>query len=325
MMQRVLALNPATYQRHTIHSGERVWSETNCYVDLWVELLHALGHEPCAALPFTLTLDFEGDQWTFFKFSLSDIYDLYGLEVQELAIWRPLAAHIEEQVTRGRPVLVELDSFYLPDTAGTAYQLEHTKTTVAVTEIDVAARHLGYFHNQGYFHLNGEDFTRVFRLDARADEVVLPPYVEFVKPHSARALQGAALCEASLKLLRRYLDLTPKTNPYIVFKERFAQDLPGLMQADIKLFHQYSFATLRQCGACYELTATYLEWLAAQRRSLDCRAGIEVFRELANAAKAYQFQLARAINRKKPLDLSPLDEMALRWERGLAAVQQIAA
>ena len=49
---------------------ERAWAETNCYVDLWVELLHALGHDPIAALPFTLAIDFEGDQWTFFKFPL---------------------------------------------------------------------------------------------------------------------------------------------------------------------------------------------------------------------------------------------------------------
>ena len=79
-------------------------------------------------LPFTLAIDFEGDQWTFFKPPHGDLCDLYGLDVQELAIWRPLVEHVEEQVERGRPVLVELDSYYLPDTAGTAYRIEHVKT-----------------------------------------------------------------------------------------------------------------------------------------------------------------------------------------------------
>jgi hypothetical protein len=51
--------------------------------------------------------------------------------VQELAIWKPLAAHIEEQVARGRPVLVELDYYFLPDTAGTAYRRLHWKSTAA--------------------------------------------------------------------------------------------------------------------------------------------------------------------------------------------------
>ena len=69
--------------------------------DLWIELLHALGLDPVAALPFTLAIDFEGDQWTFFKFPLADLYDLYGLDVQELAIWRPLVDHVEEQVDAG--------------------------------------------------------------------------------------------------------------------------------------------------------------------------------------------------------------------------------
>src|SRR6185503_20625642 len=140
MMQRVLALDPSTYERHQIHGDEsRLWAETNCYVDIWIELLHALGHDPVAALPFTFAIDFEGDQWTFFKFPLLDLYELYGLDVQELAIWRPLVAHVEEQVSRGRPVLVELDSFYLPDTAGSAYKIAHQKSTVAITDIDVDA------------------------------------------------------------------------------------------------------------------------------------------------------------------------------------------
>jgi hypothetical protein len=103
MTKRILALDPSTYQRHPIHQEGRTWAETNCYVDVWIELLHALGYEPIAGLPFTLTIDFEGDQWTFFKCPLLDMYELYGLDVQELAIWRPLVVHIEEQVERGRP------------------------------------------------------------------------------------------------------------------------------------------------------------------------------------------------------------------------------
>src|SRR5207253_8592962 len=90
MMRQILPLDPARYRRHAIHGENRVWAETNCYVDVWVELLHAWGFDPVAALSFTLAIDFEGDQWTFFKYPLGDLYQLYGLDVQELAIWRPL-------------------------------------------------------------------------------------------------------------------------------------------------------------------------------------------------------------------------------------------
>ena len=150
MKKSILDLNPETYQRHLIHGPDRIWAETNCYSDLWVELLHAMRHEPIAALPFTLSIDFEGDQWTFFKFPIADLYELYGLDVLELTIWKSLIEHVDEQVGLGRPVLVEMDSYYLPDTHGTAYQLSHTKTTIALTENDVEARHLAYFHAQGY-------------------------------------------------------------------------------------------------------------------------------------------------------------------------------
>jgi len=131
-----------TTSAHPIHQDERIWAETNCYTDICIELLHAWGFDPVAALPFTLSIDCEGDQWTFFKFRPGDLEELYRLAVEELTVWRPLVRHVEEQVSRGRPVLVELDSYYLPDTAGTAYRLEHVKTTVAVVAIDVANQYL---------------------------------------------------------------------------------------------------------------------------------------------------------------------------------------
>ena len=60
-------LDPAHYRRHAIHGEDRGWAETNCYTDVMVELVHSAGHEPEAMLAFTLAIDFEGDQWTFFK------------------------------------------------------------------------------------------------------------------------------------------------------------------------------------------------------------------------------------------------------------------
>jgi hypothetical protein len=157
------SLNAADYERHRLHTQERSWAETNCYCDVLIELLHAFDFEPIAALPFTAAIDFEGDQWTFFKFPHADLLELFGLDVQELMIWRPLELQIAEQVGLGRPVLVELDSYFLPDTAGTAYRTLHQKSTIAAMEIDVAGRRLGYFHGQGYYELGGGDFENTAR------------------------------------------------------------------------------------------------------------------------------------------------------------------
>jgi hypothetical protein len=322
MMRQILPLDPAHYRRHPIHGEDRIWTQTNCYVDVWVELLHAWGFDPVAALPFTLAIDFEGDQWTFFKFPHADLEVLYGLDVQELAIWRPLVQHVDEQVARGRPVLVELDSYHLPDTAGTAYRREHVKSTVAVVAIDVARRQLGYFHNQAYHHLEGEDFAAIFRLDTPPDPTLLPPYVEFVKRRDTQALAGDELVLRSRQLLRRHLHAVPEANPFEAFKVRFEADLAWLGGEDIETFHVYSFATLRQFGACFELAATYLHWLA-ERTGKPPEGPASALAGIATSAKALQFQLARAIARRKPLDLSALDALAASWRSALDTLKSL--
>lgn len=316
MTKPVFPISADGYKRHLIHTRERHWAETNCYVDVWIELLHAWGFDPIAAMPFTVAIDFEGDQWTFFKFPHTDLRSLYGLDVQELAIWQPLVEHVEEQVGLGRPVLVELDSFYLPDTEGTAYRREHTKSTVAAVDIDVANQRLGYFHGQGFYELSGEDFVKVFRIAGPHDPAMLPPYVEFVKRRANRGATGHDLVRTSLSLLKQQLTLVPETNPFVKFKTRFAADVDWLMTEPMEVFHQYSFATLRQFGACYEMTSLYFDWLRAH----DV-AGLEVARDafglLATGAKTMQFQLARAMARKKPINLSPVDDMAATWQTAM--------
>ena len=321
-LKPIAALNPATYQRHLIHGENRTWAETNCYTDVIIELLHSLGCEPIAALPFTLAIDFEGDQWTFFKYPDGDLLELYGLDIEELAVWRPLVQHIADQVEMGRPVLVELDSYFMPDTAGSAYKIAHMKSTVSVNEIDIEQRHLGYFHNQGYYHLDGQDFTDIFQLDGLVHERVLPPYIEFIKKTPRfQPPTTPQLVAASLGLLKKHLQRVPQQNPFIPFKEKFSRDLEWLMVADIGVFHAYSFATLRQYGACFELAETYLRWLS-EHGCVDLAAAIEAFQQISQQTKAFQFQLARAMARKKPLDLAPLDSMAEHWNRGMHQLMQ---
>src|SRR5205085_11245999 len=95
----------------------------------------------------------------------------------------------------------------------------------------------------------------------------------------------------------------------------------------IDAFHRYSFATLRQAGACFELAATYLSWLQSQNVP-GLAESIAGFSELSTGSKTLQFQLARAMSRKKPLDLAPIDRMGQSWaslHRNLRAVSQSSA
>ncbi len=320
-MRSAEPLSPATYARHPLHLADRGWPESNCYVDLWIELLHAHGHEPLAALPFTFTADFEGDQWTFFKFPLVDLRTLFGVEVIELNLWRPLVTHLEEQLARQRCSIVEVDAFFLPDTAATSYHADHVKTTIAIHALDRAAGSLGYFHNAGYYELAGSDFAGLFRLEA-ANADHLPPYVEVAKFDAGTAPRGRALVTESLDLLRAHLERRPRDNPFRRFALRCAADLDWLAGAPLTHFHGYAFATFRQCGAAFELGAAYLRWLERHGEG-----GLERFAaacdDIAATCKALQFKTARLVSLKRAFDPAPLvDVMADAWDetmQGLAA------
>jgi hypothetical protein len=290
----LLKLDPAAWKPQSLHAGERTWLETNCYIDVWAELLPALGHPAEAALAFTVRQDFEGDHFTFFKFPLEDLEALFGLSVQELAVYDTLEAHTLEQLGRGRPVLIEVDSHWLPD-AGPTYRKGHVKTTVAAIALDPTARRFGYFHNTGYHVLTGDDYDGLFRKQAPPD--YLFPYVEFVK-RDGKALQGAELAARSLDLLRGHLAHRPAANPITAWQAAMPGHLERLAARDMDYFHLYAFNLPRQLGANFEMLGTYLDWLGTQGQG-DLADVASAARRMAEAAKAIQFQLARMVNRRK--------------------------
>lgn len=307
------------YTSHALHSDDRTWPETNCYVDLWIEVLHAQGLEPTAGLAFTLELDFEGDQYTFFKFSLDEIRALFGIEVQELNVWRPLAAQAVEQVSLGRLFMPEVDSFYLPDTAGVTYQIAHGKSSIAIDAIDLERRELRYFHNRGYHMLSGADFAGVFRLDEHAPAAgVLPPYAEIAKVDRAENVRPDELARRAVALTRTHLARRPAKNPIAQQRAQIARDLEWLKQEPLETFHLYAFATVRQAGACFALTASYLRWLEAHGE-LGLEPAATAFDTISTTAKTVQFKLARVANLKRDVDVTPLLEtMERAWDEGMS-------
>ncbi len=311
-MQSVIAgLSPQRYARHALHDPGRDWPETNCYVDLWIEALHARGLEPRAGLGFTCELDFEGDQFTFFKFPPEDMARLFGARVFELSIFDRIEVHLAEQIARGRMALVEVDAFFLPDTRGVSFGLEHSKTTIGVNGLDATARRLQYFHNSGLFELEGSHFDGVFqRAHAPgAGSEHLFPYVEFVK-FDQQTLSGDALREAAQTLLRAHLAGSPELNPIVAFAARVEEQAAAVSVREPAFFHKYAFNTLRQAGASFELLGAHLEWLDASAFA----AATASARALSASAKAFQFQLARATSRKKVEGLAKLLEpMAEHW------------
>ena len=302
-------ISPQSYQQHALHGPDRAWPETNCYVDLWIEVLHAYGTAPEAMLGFTLTQDYEGDQFTFFKVPLEDLESLYQITVTELALYDSVEAHVSTQIERGRLCLVEVDSFFLPDTAGITYQTEHGKTTVGINRLDPVNASMDYFHNGGFFELSGADYAGVFQHQVEPGLRWIP-YTEFAKFPPA-PVPAEALRSGSQELLTHHLRRRPSSNPLAAYAQVFAGQVEQVADRGMDFFHLYAFNTVRQFGANFELLASHLEWLDAAQFSDEIRAA----RQISDTAKTTQFMLARAVARRRFTPLATaLDPAVAAWD-----------
>ncbi|MCU1392754.1 MAG: hypothetical protein JWM34_1182 [Ilumatobacteraceae bacterium] len=295
----------ASHVPHALHAQDRMWPETNCYVDLWIELLHAIGLDPMAALAFMVSSGFDGEQWEFFKYPPEDLRFAYGIEVSELNIWRSVEHHIVTHLDLGHLLTIESDAMYLPDTAGDAYGLEHQKTTIAPVRIDPVARRLTYFHSRGCFELEGDDYDRTVLSDSP-----WPPYAERVDLDRLVRHDEVSIRTVSEELLAQHLERRPTENPVLQMADRIALDTPWLQASPSEAFHRYAFGTLRQCGAWAEVLADFVAWL----RPSEFAGCANSLRELSSTAKTCQFKLARVAN-GRDADLSGLFQtMAGHWD-----------
>jgi hypothetical protein len=306
----LLDLDPARYESHSLHSSDRTYVETNCYTDILIELLHARGAEPLAAMGATVRMDFEGDQWTFFKPPPEDLELLFGVDIHEMQPYRPLPEQIAEQIAADRTLIVELDSWYLPDTAATSYRNEHVKSSVVAEAIDPVAQRLRYFHATGLYELTGEDYQAVFRLGRPFSADVLPPYTELVRFDAGPSLSEPELREAARMLLRRHLDRRPRSNPFVRFGAQLEHDLPRLLEGDATDYHAYAFATVRMVGSAFEVASSHVDWLLG-----GAGAPIsEVFGQVVEGTKALSFRLAR----RRMFDSQPtIAALAAAWDEAL--------
>jgi hypothetical protein len=315
-------LHPEGYVCHGLHAPTSIWVEKNCYVDIWIEVLHSLALQPHAMLGFTLAIDFEGDQWTFFKPRHDVLRELYGVDVQELNLWRSLGEHAREHLASGKLISVEADAFWLPDTAGTDYRRNHVKTTIVLNDVDFAEQTAAYFHNAGYFAVEGDDFEHLFAPSAEGTPTPLPLYAEFVRTDRLVKRDTPSLARLSAELLLETLEQLPIDDPVQRFQERFKTDLCELRKRGLDYYHQWAFATVRQLGAALELSAEHLRWLEA---SGVCSTGTaaESFTAASQACKTLILKAARSVSTTKPADTSSLfaDIGAVR-NQGISALRR---
>jgi hypothetical protein len=316
--ESLLGLDPADYRSHWLHAPERTYVETNCYTDVLIELLHARGDEPLAALGCTVRMDFEGDQWTFFKPLPEELELLFGVDVHEMQPYRALPEQAREQIAEGRTLIVELDSWHLPDTAATSYQREHVKTSVAVEAIDCAGERMRYFHAAGLYELAGEDYRGVFRIGRPYSDDVLPPYTELARFDAGARLRGEELRAAARELLRGHLAHRPASNPFERFAGQLERDLPRLLEGDASEYHAYAFATVRMAGSAFELAASHAEWLLDDAAAPACDA----LQRIVESCKVLSFRLARR-RAFEPEEL--LSSLGSAWDEAMAHLDDASA
>jgi Domain of unknown function (DUF1839) len=322
MRYRLLAVDPAGYRSHALHTGEVDWAETNCATDMWIEILHTWRLDPVAGLAFTVGTDFDGEQWVMYTYPEEDLRILYGIEVHELNVWKPLVEHLEDHLRLGHLVAVDVDAFHLPDTEGVTYGIAHQKTTIAVQMLDRDARSMGYFHNAGYAELGGFDFDGILHLGSHADPmaVAMPPFAATIRLDGIR-LDPPDLPALVRQRLAAHLARRPVDNPVSRLAKRMTDDLSDIASAGMDAFHRYAFGSCRHLGANGELAEAFCTWLAHHDPGADRSALGEAarhYRSISEGAKAAEFTLARAA-RGRAVDLqavmAPLESA---WDQAVA-------
>lgn len=313
-MQSLFGMDPATYRPHALHDGERTYMETNCFADCVVELVAAAGHEPEAMLAGCAAVDFELDQWTFFKPAPEDLLGLYGLDLHEMQPYRSIPEQTAARLAVGQTTMPEVDSYWLPDVAATDYRQHHVKSSIVIEAIDLDAKVLRYFHNAGYFELSGEDYDGLFGLDDVTKP--LPPYVELVRFGAAPALSGDALRDAARELLAAYLAKRPSTNPFERFLAALEADLPRLVDGDEADYNAYAFHNPRMAGSSFELLASHVRWLLGDEGEKAAAA----LDDVVGGTKMLLFRLAR----RRAFDVAGVvGPMAEGWATATAELDRL--
>jgi hypothetical protein len=293
-------VSPAGWRQHRLHALDRDWPETNCELDLWIELAASRGFEPEAMLGFAVAQDFIGDQFSLLLPPTEELERFYGANVRPLALYERFEDQFVQQVADGATVLLETDSFYLPDSRGVAYRRRHVKSTIAIAAIDPVRRSLDYFHNLGFWRLDAEDYEMVVHrpVHLQADEII-PPFAQSIR-FDFEPLRGDELRAVARERLRWRLSRAPQRDPVAAFGATLDSRAKKLEGAGENAFHDWAFHTLRQLGANYELLADHLVWLDPAVFAGACGE----CRRISALGKSLQFQLARAVLRGRSPDVS---------------------
>ena len=220
--------------------------------------------------------------------------------------------------------MIEADSFYLPDTQGTDYAQAHVKTTIGITRVDPDARRLHYFHNAGFFALEGKDFDGIFRLDRSTPDDYMEPYCEYVTFDRLVRRDRPALRDLAIAQGRRHLALRPDRDPFALYAEEIDAQLEGVVGRGEETFHRHVFATIRQLGSGFDFCAHYLRWIDGE--DLDLMPAADAFDRISDTAKMLILKTARIARTGRMRSVrANVEQMSADWQRGMALLDDALA
>ena len=321
-MVSLLGLDPETYAPSALHHPDRTFPRNQLLRRLWIELLHALGIDAATAMAFACTVDFEGDQWTFFKPPPDELERLYGIDVHEMQLYRPTIDHVVEQLTgrqndhhRSRLVL------YAGSSRDIYRHGEHVKSSIAIEAIDPAARTPALFSWARLLRALGEDYRGIFPLGARVFRRCIAALYRTGPFRCGPPAEGRGPSASGARNAR------PATWP-----ETAAQSMVDVRRAPFRIFrrcsagtdaeyHAYAFATVRQCGAAFETPRSFVEWLAPASFARGEAAAAALGRQV-NGAKSSSFQACAAAGLRSWR--RRFEQLADDWEIAMHALDCLA-
>ena len=266
---------PTEYQSHPLHADERAFAETNCYADIVIELLHARGDEPTRGARTRGSHRLRRRPVDVLQAAIrTTSRRCSGSTSTKCSRTGPLPEQIAEQIADGRTLIVELDSWYLPDTHATAYRREHVKSSAVMEAIDTdgeAAALLPQRAGCTSSRVRTSMRRFVFDLPTGDDHAAAVHGARAVRRR--RALAGAELQRRAPALLARTPSpRTPARTRSPVSPRRSGPHLPRLLEQSHADYHAYAFATVRMAGSAFELCAL-VRGLAVRRPAQRPRRG----------------------------------------------------
>ena len=195
-----------------------------------------------------------------------------------------------------------------PTRRAPSYRAEHVKTSIGIQALDPdAPAGSATSTTPATTSWQGEDFAGVFRLEGHLDRSRVPAAVRRGGQAGCQAAadRSRAASRPRSRLLRAHLARRPAANPFRRYAARFPQrPCSGSPANRSRRFHSYAFATLRQCGAAFELAAAYLRWLEAggerglERAAEACELIATTPRRCSSRRRARSARASRSIRRR---------------------------